>query len=213
MVAGLATTAVAQSNVYSLNVVGYYNVTVLPGAPGALTLIANQLNTTNNEVQYLLPSVPNDTQIYKYLGGSWQSIQFEDFLGGWSDGTWTLNPGEAEFIGDPGPGQVLTFVGEVLQGSLPNTLKLGNGNDNYSFVSSMVPQAGTPTDFQIPAENDDQIYFWRGGSFQSDIYEDFLGGWGTGDGAGPTFAVGEGFGYKKASSSVSSTWIRNFTVQ
>jgi hypothetical protein len=210
-VAALATglaTAMAQSNVYSLNVVGYYNVTVLQNG---LYMFANQLNTTNNQIQYIIPTVPNDTIVYKNIGGSYQANQFEDFLGGWSDPTWTLNPGENASIKDPNTvgGQTLTFVGEVLQGQITRTLKL-NG---LTYTGSPIPQQGTPTDFNIPAENDDTIFWLAGGAFQADQFEDFLGGWNQNSGAGPTINVGQGFVYKKSATSVSSTWTRNFTVQ
>src|ERR1043165_8066346 len=56
LAAGLAS-SMAQSNVYSLNVVGYYNV-VIPG--GTKVMVANQLNTTNK------PLVNNQKRIRGY---------------------------------------------------------------------------------------------------------------------------------------------------
>jgi hypothetical protein len=206
MAAGLAT-SMAQSNVYSLNVVGYYNVTVPSGKYFA---VANQLNTTNNTIPFVLPTVVDDTELFKFIGGGYQASTYEDFLGGWDQPTWTLNPGETAMLFNPSsnPSQTFTFVGEVLQGSLTNTLPIGS----ICFRSSIVPQQGTPADFSLPAENDDQIYVFNNG-YASDTYEDFLGGWGDNSGAGPTILVGQGFGYKKASTGTSSSWVRNFTVQ
>src|SRR3954470_8755678 len=60
-----AATSMAQSNVYSLNVVGYYNV---PVPANQLVLVANQLNTTNNTIAGLIQGPPN-AQFYKYNGG------------------------------------------------------------------------------------------------------------------------------------------------
>ena len=51
--------ALADTNVYSLNAVGYINVTCQPG----FTMIANQLNTTNNAIKYLMPNVDTGTGI------------------------------------------------------------------------------------------------------------------------------------------------------
>ena len=64
MAAGVAS-SMAQSNVYSLNVVGYYNLTI--GA-GQKVMIANQLNTTNNTIGSLIIPQPNDA-FFKYNGG------------------------------------------------------------------------------------------------------------------------------------------------
>jgi len=206
LAAGVATCA-AQSNVYSLNVVGYYNITV---DPGKYFMIANQLNTTNNTIGSILPSVADTSVIYKYIGGGYQANGFS--FGVWDFPGWTLNPGETAMFLDPGAGQTLTFVGEVLQGNLTNPvgLALGDGIHNTCFVSSMVPQAGTPTDFQVPAEEGDTIYVYNNG-YSADGFS--FGVWGTGGGAGPTIGVGQGFGYLKGPGNVSSTWVRNFTVQ
>jgi hypothetical protein len=207
-VAALATglaTAMAQSNVYSLNVVGYYNVTV---DAGKLFMIANQLNTTNNQIQYVLPTVADFTSLFKYINGGYQTATF---TGGWDQPTWTLNPGETAMLQNDEPAaQVITFVGEVLQGALPNTLATDPSVDILCFRSSMVPQQGTPVDFGIPAEDFDTIFVYNDG-YASDT---FSGGvWGLGGGNGPTIKVGQGFGYQKAAGNVSSSWIRNFTVQ
>jgi hypothetical protein len=59
LAAGLATSALAQSNVYSLNVVGYYNVTV---PANTFVLVGNQLNTTNNTLPGIIPAPPPGSQ-------------------------------------------------------------------------------------------------------------------------------------------------------
>jgi len=77
-------------NVYSLNVVGYYNVTV---PAGQFTLIANQLNTTNNQIQYLLPSVTSGATLYKYASGGFASTVFSVGRSG-PPGSWdSADPG------------------------------------------------------------------------------------------------------------------------
>ena len=63
LVAGVAT-SMAQSNVYSLNVVGYYNV---PVTANQYVMIANQLNTTNNTIGSLLPNGPIGANLLKWL--------------------------------------------------------------------------------------------------------------------------------------------------
>ena len=55
------TSAVAQTNVYSVNAVGYINLTL----PTGFSLIANQLNSTNNTIGSLLTGLPNFSNFYK----------------------------------------------------------------------------------------------------------------------------------------------------
>jgi hypothetical protein len=208
-------------NVYSLNVVGYYNVTI---PAGGLYMVANQLNTTNNTLDGVMFGVADGSQFYKYAGG-YSAYAYDAFGGPSGNGGWvgsppnqTLNPGEAGFFKDVngGTGQVITFVGEVLQNTSPglvNTLPIGN-----SIRASMVPQQGTATgDLKIPGEDGDQLYVYNNGyaAYAYDAFQGATGGW-TGNGvpdAGPIINVGQGFFYKKAAASVTTTWVRSFTVQ
>ena len=196
-------------NVYSLNVVGYYNVTI---PANGFYMIANQLNTTNNTLDSLLPSVADGSSFYKYSGG-YTYIGYDASLPGWTVNGITLNPGEAGLFRDAGggTGQVLTFVGEVLQNTSPglvNTLPIGN-----SIRASMVPQQGTATgDLGIPGEDGDSIYIYSGG-YAYYGFDASLPGWTSADPAGPILAVGQGFFYKKLAGGVSTSWVRSFTVQ
>ena len=196
----------AQSNVYSLNVVGYYNVTV---PAGGYYMVANQLNTTNNTLGGLIPAPADGSQFYKYNGG-YTTATFDALGGAWDLPGVTLNPGEAGFFKDPtgGAGQVLTFVGEVLQGTLVNTLPVGN-----SVRSSIVPQQATLTVLGVPAEDGDQAYVYNGG-YATSTYDGLAAAWDTaGSPGGPTINVGQGFFYKKAAGGTATSWVRNFTVQ
>src|SRR5690349_6995431 len=120
LAAGIATTAVAQSNVYSLNVVGYYNV---PAPVNAKIMIGNQLNTTNNTLAGIIPNPPPLSQFFKYNGG-FSAYNFDDVDLVWlPDGNASLAPGEGGFF-ISSANTTLTFVGEVRQGSLTNTLPI-----------------------------------------------------------------------------------------
>jgi len=200
MAAGLTTT-VAQ--VYSLNVVGYYNITV---AANAKVMIANQLNTTNNTIASLIPNGPPNAFLYKYAGG-FQTYKFDDVDLAWTpDGNATLNPGEAAFY-QPPAATTLTFVGEVLQGVL--TVPGGLPTNTKVMRSSMVPQAGLiSTDLKLPGEANDFLYTYAGG-YSTYKFDDVDLAWTPSE---PNIAVGQGFFYLKAGTA-STSWVRNFTVQ
>ena len=210
-------------NVYSLNVVGYYNVTI---PANGLYMIANQLNTTNNSLAGLsaLQNVADGSFLYKYAGG-YAAYTYDGIAQAWGGGppdptVQTLNPGEAAFFRDAGggTGQVLTFVGEVLQNTSPglvNTLPIGN-----AIRSSMVPQAGLLTSqLGVPGEDGDFAYVFNGG-YSAYTYDGIALAWGGSlpgggsvDPGGPPIAVGQGFFYKKQVGGVSTSWVRSFTVQ
>jgi hypothetical protein len=202
VIAAGAMTAAAQSSVYSLNVVGYYNI---PVPAKQLVMIANQLNTTNNSIATLLPSVPPGSQINKYTG-EYKTYTFDDVdLVWYPDGDATLNPGEGVFFQSP-VATTLTFVGEVLQGSLTNTLPI----NTLAMRSSMVPQAGLiSTVLGLPAEPGDQINKYNG-KYDTFTFDDVDLVWYPNE---PSMNVGEAFFYKKGPTSTKSNWVRDFTVQ
>jgi len=210
-------TSMAQSNVYSLNVVGYYNITVPPhNGNGSQPLnahsamIANQLNTTNNTLKSLIPNPPVNSVFNKYVTGSgFQAYQFDEFdLVWYPDGNVTLNPGEGGLfvnaIQQTSP-LTLTFVGEVLQG--PTTNSMPNG---YSVRSLNTPQQWSPgnASFNFPAVPNDVINkFVTGSGFQAYQFDEFDLVWYPSD---PVINVGESILIIKVGA---ANWTRNFTVQ
>jgi len=195
--AGIA--SYAQSNVYSINVVGYVNVTVPANGFG---LIANPLNSTNNTIGSLMPNVPADTVFYKYNGG-YSTYIMDNLDLVWSpDGNATLNPGEGGFIKNvTGTPLTITFVGEVLQGSLTNALPTG-----FAIRSSKVPQSGLiTTTLGFPAQADDVVYTYNGG-YTTYIFDNLDLVWSPSE---PTINVGQAFFSKKVAG---ENWVRNFTV-
>jgi hypothetical protein len=198
LAAGLAS-SMAQ-NVYSLNVVGYYNV---PVPANQYVMVANQLTTTNNTLGGILPTVPPGS-IFQKFGAGWSAYVFDDADLVWTpNASATLAPGEGGFFKSP-VATTLTFVGEVKQGSLTNNLPIGL----YTVVGSQVPQAGTATALGIPGEPGDIIQKWTT-SWQSFVFDDVDLAWTP---TVPSFGVGEGFFYKKSPTATNSKWIRNFTV-
>jgi hypothetical protein len=198
-----AATSMAQSNVYSLNVVGYANVTV-PGTGSKFYMIANPLNTTNNNISHVLASAQDGDQFYKYNGG-YTTYTYDGLAMAW-DGDTSLNPGEGGFYhNSTATPFTITFVGEVLQGSLTNPIPI----NAFAIRSSMVPQSGgVSTVLGFPAEDGDQIYVYNGG-YTTSTYDGLAAAWDV----EPTPAVGQAFFTHKASTSTINQWVRNFTVQ
>jgi hypothetical protein len=195
-----ATAAVAQSNVYSINVVGYYNVVVPANTP---LIVANQLNTTNNTLPGVIPVTVAGAQFQKFNGG-FSAFTFDDADNAWTPDASgvTLAPGEGGFFRSPSATTV-TFVGEVPQGSLSNPLPQG-----FSIKGSQVPQAGTVSTLGYTPAEGDIFYKWNPATKQytSHIFDPFFGGWEPSE---PSLAVGEAvFLFKPAA----GTWNRTFTV-
>jgi hypothetical protein len=142
-----ATSLVAQTNVYSLNAVGYINVT-LPQGFSIVTcpLICSPSNTVAN----LFPNTPAAGGAYQYctvypyvngvgFGVSDNAGEYAPNGTGWQHGGLeTLNPGQAIFFYNAsGADLSTTFVGTVPQGSLTNQLVTG-----FNLVGSIVPTSG-----------------------------------------------------------------------
>jgi len=130
----------AQStNVYSLNAVGYINVTVQPGFNiVSCPLIASPDNTINT-------LLTNGNGQYK----KWQFWTFSPSAGyiedsgigtGWgAGGAETLNPGQAAWLFNPSNTPVtITFVGTVPSGTNSITLV----SNSFNLVSSILPTSG-----------------------------------------------------------------------
>src|ERR1044071_8341609 len=104
----------------------------------------------------------------------------------------SLNPGEGAILNSP-TNWTLTFVGEVLQGSLTDPYPAG-----FCIRASQVPQEATLTTlglsiFQLT--DLDSFYKFNTGTQSYDFYVYFLGSWfgpqGGGPSAEPVLLVGE----------------------
>ncbi len=142
----------AQQNVYSINAVGYINLSLAPG----FNMIAVQLVTSpTNTVVNLFPNPadpitgngPYDNcEIFKFnpVDGRYDNSDNGDAAGGmgttgWDGGgTITINPGEAVWF-DNGTGGTLsvTVVGSVPQGTNSITIYPG-----FNMLASPVPFSG-----------------------------------------------------------------------
>jgi hypothetical protein len=204
----------ASAQVYSVNAVGFVNVTVPPAqnaqTPG-LALVANQLNAApNNAVSNLLAGVPEETVVYKYTPGTGFSVNAYQF-GAWANPGQTLNPGEGAFISNPGTTELrITFVGEVPQGSLSTPLVAG-----LQIVSSQVPQAGridTAAGLSFPVADDDIVFKWdKALTAYEPSYAYVFGAWEGTPPRVPNLVVGEAFFVNKSPTGL-APWTRTFSV-
>lgn len=202
----------AQS-VYSLNVVGYVNTPVPANTIGnGFAMIGNPLTTANSDLSTVIPptSVPVNTTVYKWDTGLStfivrNRITDDDDNSVWN-GALALPPGEGFWVKNPGASTLtLTFVGDVAQGNLTNTIPTG-----FSQKSSIVPESGDlATALGYPAVvGSTTIYFWRAGAYEvrSRITDDDDNSVWNG---ATVPLVGEGFWAKE---NAQRSWVRTFTV-
>jgi hypothetical protein len=158
---GALSSASLMAQVYSLNAVGYINVTCPPG----FSTVANQLNNGTNFIDILNAQIlanPNaflGDEVFKLSAPNGSYTIWQVGSRGISSGipltpvngaaaaVVTFNPGEAIFFNNVQTTNItLTFVGTVLTGSPTNTPANGLTNllsPGFNFVSSMVPVAGS----------------------------------------------------------------------
>lgn len=161
-VAAGALTTMAQSNVYSLNVVGYVNSDL----PAQQAFIANPLDNGTNDLNSVLPNVPS-----KSTASFWNGLGFTNSIkgaAGWSPNI-SIPPGLGFFVNSKSA-NTATFVGQVacpVGGSVTNALGTGQ-----TAVGSIIPYGGdlNTTNFGlavIPSKS--TANFWTGTNFQTSI--------------------------------------------
>jgi len=205
LAAGVAT-SMAQSNVYSLNVVGYVNYpfTIV----GDFYLVSNPLDNTTNDLNTIMPGVPDGTSL-----GLW-STALQDLsptIPVFGGGKWTpdvsIAPGQGFFV-IPNGSFTNTFVGNVRQ--YPITMSLV-GNGNFECIGATAPLGGSVTNVlgQYPAHDGDSLGIWQV-SIQdlNPTIPVYGGGKWTPD---YNFNVGDGFFMIRNGPPV--TWTNQFTVQ
>jgi hypothetical protein len=151
---GSASLMAQSTNVYSLNAVGYINVTMPPGfSIVTCPLICGTdptapANANTNTLNVIFPNPSATTpyayaQVFTFINGSFANAGDQGggagVGGGWDNGgTYSVAPGVAIFWDNPsGTPMTATFVGTVPQGSLTNALASG-----YNLVGSIVPISG-----------------------------------------------------------------------
>lgn len=195
---GSALMATSVAQVYSVNAVGYVNLEI----PVGFSMIANPLDAGDdmNTVGTLLDAAPVGTSVYKFEGGTYN---INNKLPVWQQPDMSLMPGEGVFIQNKTAEPfTITFVGEVMQGTLNNDIPEG-----FSIQSSMVPQAGVlDTDLGWEAQSGDVIYVFDNAANNYIISSRLGPVWSP---AAPMVGVAESFFVKV---NAARTWTREFSV-
>jgi len=210
LLAMAASPLLAQTNVYSVNAVGYVQQVY---TPGLLTMIANPLNTTNNSLGAIFnTAVPNQTQVFKWNGQTFDIAT--RVRGAWDHPEYTLNPGEGAFVQLGGSvSYTNTWVGEVMQGSLTNSTSASG----YYMKSSIVPQAGDADSLGLTAvlQNQDAVYEYDAANNIYQIWSRVRGAWADPQGGNTPPPINVAQSFFLFTGSVNGgvrSWVRNFSV-
>lgn len=188
----------AQSNVYSLNIVGYVNKVV----PSGYSLLANPLSSGANNADEVGTLV--DGSVYlTWNGAGFDYTSYDSGFGGWIDAAFNpanppkLSPGKGYFYFNPGATYTNTYVGEVVPApGAANSLVLPSG---YSLVGSVLPvssSAITAAPVSLPLLDGSVILQWNGVGYVYTSYDSGFGGWidaGFNPASEPGYTVGDGF--------------------
>jgi hypothetical protein len=183
LAAGLASSQ-AQSNVYSVNIVGYINV---PVAAGVQTLLENPLNNGTNDLTSIDGgAIPNKSTV-----NIWNGTGFSASVKGSSGwGTdFSIPPGIGFFV-TPKSAATITFVG---QAPASNNYALAAGSQ--VLIGALLPIAGNLNDAAGPnalnvgaaLPNKSTVNIWNGTGFSASVKGS--SGWGQ------NFSIGVGQGF------------------
>jgi len=210
LVAAGAASSMAQ--VYSVNAVGYINLTLNKG----FTMMVNQLNASpNNAVGNVLgttATVPFTVYLFNPSTGGYL-INGYDGTGNYDDDAMVLTPGAGFWIKHNASSLTFTLVGEVPQGTLVTPLKQG-----FNLVGSQVPQSGglggqlgyTPS----ATPQGDAFYRYNNtGNPSTSGYLQYTYDPDAGyDPVDPPMNVGEALFAYRTQTGAGQTWTRTFTV-
>jgi hypothetical protein len=198
-IAASAISAMAQANVYSLNIVGYATVQL----PSGYSLLANPLSagSTNgaNEIGLQIPS----EQILTWNGAGFTYTSYDPSFGGWIDANFnpsqppSLPPGKGFFFFNPAGATNITFVGQVVPNpasTATNALPSG-----YSLIGSQLPAnvadiSAAPVSLPLIASM--QVLTWNGSGYVYSSYDPSFGGWIDANfqpKTAPSYSIGQGF--------------------
>ncbi len=213
LAAGVASSMAA--NVYSVNVVGYVNLSITNG----YNLIANPLDADGtNNINTVIPVAPDGTQLLQWLPGIQNFTPLVQYIAagnGWYDQSFNLAtnkvaPGGAFFLFNPHATANVTFVGNVVQGTNTTTV-----NGGYGFYANIAPVASDLDTNGFPAHDGMQYSVFTNGNY-TPFFQYIAAGNGWYDQSFtqqfPTPGVGQGFLlYNPLNANYN--WTESFTVQ
>jgi hypothetical protein len=212
-------------NVYSLNVVGYVNVT-LPS--GKFTAVANPLDGSmggtipnGNDFATLFGStngnIANGSTVQQFISAAndyGPAVSYVALSKKWGS-TFSMPPGKAILYNNNGASDtVITFTGQVPQGTY-NVATLGS--HQFTLVGSPIPIGGNITNSTtvvgLVPSNGDSVSTFNGAINDYNppsTWVQLSKKWGNT--ASSTIGVGQGFLYNNNGASANN-WVSNFTVQ
>jgi hypothetical protein len=203
----------SEAQVYSVNVVGYANVSLV--GQGKYTLVSNPFDDGNgNQLTNLVASLPGGSQVLAWNGASF--VSYNNVAGVWQANT-QLPPGVGFFVKNGKvsgsfPNITNVFVGNVVVnsgGSVTNSVPVG-----YTLWGSPIPYAGVlctsgsasgdaTLNVGAPLPAASQILTWNVGT-QSYTSASKVGGiWNNTLTAG----VGDGF-FQRNKNGPTATWVQ-----
>jgi len=204
----------AQStNVYSLNAVGYINITAVPGFNiVSCPLVASPDNTINT----LLTNGAGTYKTWQVWVWNPSTAAYVEDIGtahGWlNGGVETMNPGQAVWLLNPSnTAATVTFVGTVPSGTNAVTLPA----QSFQLVSSILPTSGDITTNSLMnftnGVRTDQVWAWNPAttSYTEYIKAAAAGTWLGGDPVQTN--VGGGFWYFN-NQATNNFWTESFSV-
>ena len=208
-----AATSVAQ--VYSLNIVGYVNLTF---PANSYSLVANPLDATTNTLATVLTNAPAGLAVLSWTGSGYaeydavapgSGFSWYDVGNDASGDNTPIPPGVGFFVHNTSGSPIsMTMVGSVRTGT--NVTSLPSG---YGLVSSVYPIATNLSGMNLTQSvtASTAVLTWNGGGYSEfDRLPD--GTWydvGNDAIAQPTINVGQGFFLRNPGSSVSWTNVFN----
>jgi len=224
-IAASAISAMAQGNVYSLNIVGYATVSI----PSGFSLLANPLSAgVTNGANEIMPIIDGE-HFLTWNGAGFNEVIYDSTAfptPGWVKGDDTtptvppsLPPGKGFFYFNPGASATnITFVGQVV----PNPGGAANANTNplpsgFSLLGSALPATVaqiTNAPVSLPSIDGMHILTFNGKGYDEVILDSTAfptPGWVKADDTTPTVAppytIGEGFFFFNAGAA--SSWVQS----
>jgi hypothetical protein len=217
LLGALGSVSVHAQNVYSLNAVGYINVTLYPGynMVSCPLWATDPTGAVDNTLSNLFVNTNGTYRSWQFYGWNGNYINDSGTKTGWvAGGTQTINPGQGIWVDNPSNiTTTVTFVGTVPTGLTTNVLSPG-----YNLIGSVVPASGDIVTNSIMnftnAVKKDQVYTYNPVTLS---YSDYSAAgnpanWNaTGDPILPT--VGAALWYfNGTTSNTTNYWVEDYTV-